>query len=401
MAVGLLIVSHEDPEAERNAFLDKYGTWDAARNRYAHRSEDVDEALRLEALASLDVLEHELGPDWPREAMFDENGLGAFLGNAAGWPARQLVIVAREFELFKHDAAWPDLVKKLRRPKSREAHSVLFQLHVAAVARHRGLDALLEPPAGTGKVLDVLVRELEGDIRCEYYVECTEIQPIPDVAQRASNQQWGLWPFDLFERNLQARVDLEPDLSDSETSDAKDRLTRIYDEVAATGVPQETQMDGLFHAWVAPVGHPDISRLVAAHGEPGLYAPFEHDPLHRLLSTIQRKFRQLRPAASNVVALRPSRLLQEVPLPTIRQHVKHAIAAAPHLAAIAIFHRFWGHQVASTQDLGDSDIVTISDLFAPLQEEVILIWNPVRTHTDADHLIRRHLAPDLGAWIDI
>jgi len=31
----------ENHEAERQAFLDKYGTWGAARARFAHTSEDV------------------------------------------------------------------------------------------------------------------------------------------------------------------------------------------------------------------------------------------------------------------------------------------------------------------------------------------------------------------------
>lgn len=84
MAAGLVVVADEDPEAERKAILERYGNWGAARRRFDHTSEDIDEALRLEALASIDILERELGLDWPKEAMFDDEGLGAFLVNGAG-----------------------------------------------------------------------------------------------------------------------------------------------------------------------------------------------------------------------------------------------------------------------------------------------------------------------------
>jgi len=361
----------------------------------------VDEALRLEAFAALDVLERELGPDWPREALFDDDGLGAFLGNAAGWPARQVVLIAREFELFNNDAAWPGIVHKLRKPKSGDSRSSLFQLHVAALARQRGLHAALEPPAGTGKMLDVVVRESDANDGREYFIECTENQPIPDVAQTASDQSLRLWPLDLLERNLQARVDVEPGLTPSETADVAERLARAYDAVAATGVPQEISAEGSFRAWIAPVGHPETARLITTYGDPGLFVPFEHDPLHRLLATVKKKLRQTRQDAANVIALRPSRLLREIPLDVIRRNLKDTVTPAPQLSAVVIVHRFWGHLTTSTRPLGEGDIATITDLFAPLQEEVLLIWNPGRLQTSVDDLIRRHLAPDIGAWVDI
>jgi hypothetical protein len=143
--------------------------------------------------------------------------------------------------------------------------------------------------------MDVLVKDVDSRSSNEVYIECTEIQPIPDAAQRVSNLDWGLWPIELFERNLQARVDLEPDLSESETSEAKDRLIQLYEEVCTTGAPREGLVDGLFRAWVAPVGHKDLPRLIETHGDPGLFVPFAHDPLQRLLATIRKKLRQTQP----------------------------------------------------------------------------------------------------------
>lgn len=188
-------MTDEDAEAERRAVLARYGNWDAARRRFDHTSEDINEALRLESLTSIDVLERELGPDWPKEAMFDDDGLGAFLVNGAGWPARQLVIAAREFDLFKDDPAWPALVHKLQRPRSGDARSTLFQLHVAYMARQRGLGTVLEPPAGTGKVMDVLVRDLDPSSSHEVYIECMlELRRSNvEIALAAARREVDLW----------------------------------------------------------------------------------------------------------------------------------------------------------------------------------------------------------------
>jgi hypothetical protein len=390
-----------DRQARRDAYLDEHGTWEAARGRFASPSEDMDEDLCREALAALEVLERELGPTWPRDAMFVEDGPGAFLGNAAPWTARQVVVVAQDFELLKDDEAWRAVAGKLRKPRDGHSRSSLFQIHVAALARRRGLQVSLEPPSANGKFLDVLVRDDSSCGRGESYIECTENQAIPDVAQDASDGAWKLWPFDLALRGLQARVDLEPNIDPAQRAEAEERIARLYDEVGSEGEPQEIAIKGVLRAWASPTGHPQTPAYAATRGAPGLYETFEHDPVQRLVATVRKKLRQLRPDAANVIAIRPSRLLSQVPLDRIRQSLREAQAPAPMLSAVALFHQFWGHHTPSTRDLSEGDNAIITDLFTPYQEEVIVIWNPARRHTGADAVIRQHLAPDLGAWIDV
>jgi hypothetical protein len=393
--------SAADRQAQLEAYLDEHGTWEAARARFAHASEEMGEELRREALAALDVLERELGPTWPRDALFVDDGPGAFLGNAAPWTARQVSVVAQNFELLKDDPAWETVVRKLRKPRDGHAASSLFQIHVAALARRRGLHAALEPPSGARKSLDVLIRRVADSDRHQFYVECTANQAIPDAARLPSDAGWRLWPFDLIHRGIRARVDLEPDLGAAARIEAEQQLAQLYDAVQATGEPHELVIDGLLRAWAAPVDHPQLPTLVATRGEPGLYVPFTHDPLHRLLATIDRKHRQLRLDAANVVAIRPSRLLRQVPIDRVRQSLREAQASVPTLSAVALFHEFWGHHTPSTHDLSEGDCVTITDLFAPVQEEVIVVWNAARRHPSADDLIRQHLAPELGEWTDL
>src|SRR5207253_910699 len=144
---------------------------------------------------------------------------------------RRLVVTAEEFELLKDDPAWPEVVKRLRKPKSGDSRSSLLQIHVAALALRRGLRASLEPPSGNGKSLDVHVQGVRGKEQSrEFFIECTENQPLPDAVKRLRDGT-ELWPFQWIERGIQARIDLEPDLSEAEMARVEEQLTQLYDDV--------------------------------------------------------------------------------------------------------------------------------------------------------------------------
>ena len=85
----------------------------------------------------------------------------------------------------------------------------------------------------------------------------------------------------------------------------------------------------------------------------------------------------------------------------VRASIKEALKTSSTVSAVALFHQYLGHNTPSTHPLSHGDTFTLTDLFAPLQEEVILIWNPSREYIAADDLIRRHLAPELGQWVDL
>lgn len=147
--------------------------------------------------------------------------------------------------------------------------------------------------------------------------------------------------------------------------------------------------------WATPINHPDAKGFIAAHGGEVKFAvDFQHDPLARLVATIERKARrgQLRHDAPALLVIEPSRLLTQLHIATVRSGVRRTLAAHRDINAVALIYRHLGKGPDTFLPLSHGDYATVRTLYRPIMEDVIVVRNPARVHTHGDALLDRLFA---------
>jgi hypothetical protein len=383
-------------EEDRDRYLDEHANWSALRKSVAEEYDEADEVLRSAALRALTVLEDALGEDWPRRAYLRDEELGAFLGNRAAWTLRKLVAVAEQIKTMRAEPNWETVARRLRQPA--ESSAALFEMHVAALARSRGLHYTFDPPTRGAKRGDLKISPArEIDQPC-IYVECTSQRPFPKITDDTGRMQWKLWPFfELGDWGLSAGGHLSRPVDDDELEALAERAHELYAKVRASGEPGEITVDDVLTLWAIPSNHTNIEAFIADRGGAvrGTIS-FTYDPFQRLTATIRKKDRQLPMDAASVVAIRPSRLVLEQPLQTVRMEVRKAVSDQPRVSAVALISRPWGKLTPRTVELGDDDRLALITLYPPIQEVVVLIWNPNRVSRLEDEMMSQLFIPDLG-----
>lgn len=132
--------------------------------------------------------------------------------------------------------------------------------------------------------------------------------------------------------------------------------------------------------------------FIDAHGGQVQFSVgFNHDPLARLVATVERKARggQLLTDAPALLVIEPSRLLTQVHLAAIEAGVRRALLAYPHLNAAALDQRHVGTRSDNYIELSLGDYATVRTLYRPIQETIVVIRNPARVHPAGDALIDR------------
>lgn len=390
-------VSEEVVELARHA--DEVGRWDYIHARIAKETDnEVDEKLRTEALAALTVLQNELGPSWPREAYARDEDLGAFIGNRAAWTLRQLVEHAAQIAQMRNDPGWQTIARRLRQPN--QSSAALFEMRIARLAHQRGLHCAFDPPTSGAKRGDVLITPSPSVQEPRVYVECTEVQAVPDVVRATDRMRFRIWPLDL-DVSLRVGGLLARPVDDGELDRLARRAHQFYEQVKLSGAPAEVAIEGLLSLWAVPRDHPDADEFMARRGDTKTIN-FSHDPFLRLLGALRKKQRQLPASSASVIAFRPSRLMTQQPSPRIRAAIREEISAEPRVSAVVIFVRHWAPGATPrSQQLDHEDHLALIDLYDPVKEITILVWNPRRQHRTADDVIRQLLVPRLEPWIDI
>ena len=110
------------------------------------------------------------------------------------------------------------------------------------------------------------------------------------------------------------RVVLEDELEELEA-----QVRAFHADVKEAGEPGELVVEGLLFVWAGPVGHPETTRYVSAHGQGTTTIDLAYNPYNRLVAPLLKKQPQLPEDAASVIAIRPSRLVDQLPLDEVRR----------------------------------------------------------------------------------
>ncbi len=380
--------------AESEEYAVTHATWDAIEASVREEGDELDEELRDRAAQALRTVRPHLGEAWPRRFFWSDARIASFLGNRAAWTAKMLVVLAHDIEAASTVAGWQRVRRRLQSPL--DADPALLELEAGVRAINCELRVSFEPTAQGAKRADLLIRGLERGSP-HLYAECTSIQAFPESSADARRTSAKLHPaLRLLDTGLQAGGSLTRPVSQAELEELATLTTTFYEKCRTRQMPGELDVDDLLHVWATPAAHPNAEAFIAAHGgEMTFSVAFKYDPMVRLAATIDRKASkgQLPRDQPSLVLLEPSRMVWQLPLERIRIAVRNAMLPYGHLAATALVHRHLGEEPSRLIDLSQSDFATIQTLYAPVQETIVLVWNPARGRRHADAMIDRMFMP--------
>ncbi len=373
--------------AEHEAYRAEHGTWRAIATSIREERDELDDELRAQALDALNVLRKEFDEDWPLRFFGSEARAASFIGNNAAWTSKMIVVLARDIEAAKAAPGWPVVRRGLMEPNS--ADPALLQVELGARALSRGLQISFEPPGRKSRRADLRIQGETAAVN----VECTSIQAFPDASDEASRVSWALCPMiRIGDLGLHVGGWATGPFDDDELTDLAAQAMEFYESCSSANEPDEFRIPGALYLWATPINHPNAQTFIDAHGGKITFSVgFQHDPLARLMATINRKARsgQLRADEPSLLVIEPSRLLSRVHIGRIRAGVRQAVEPYAHINAVVLVHRFLGTGPDTDLDLGQEDFATVRTLYRPIQENVVVVRNPARAHSAGDSLIDR------------
>ncbi len=377
----------ERRRAQHEEYLTQNATWDAIAASIGEQRDELDQGLRVQAIDALAVLRREFDEAWPRRFFASEARVASFLGNRAAWTSSWLVLLARDIEAARGASGWQTVHRRLMDPAT--ADPALLQLELGARALERSLQISFEPPGRKAQRADLRLESGSSVMN----VECTSIQAFPHASDRAGQVSHTICPaVHILDLGLYVGGTVTGPFTDEELQDVAAQAAHFYRRCVAINQPGEFVIPNTLHLWATPINHPQARAFIDAHGgEVTVSVGFQHDPLARLVATIERKARggQLRHDAPALLVVEPSRLLPQVRIATIRSEVCRAVAAHPHINAVALMNRHLQSRPDGFMDLSNGDFAAVRTLYRPIQETVVVVRNPARVHADGDALLDR------------
>jgi hypothetical protein len=222
-------------------------------------------------------------------------------------------------------------------------------------------------------------------------VECTSIQALPQASYQAEKISQTICPvFGTLDLNLHVGGRVTGPFTDEELQEIASQAAEFYRRCSAESQPGEFVVPNTVEIWAIPMNHPQARAFIDAHGGKVVVSvDFQHDPLARLVATIERKARggQLLPDSPGLLVVEPSRLLTQVGLATIRSGVRQTLVRHPNINAVALIHRHFGERPDSLIELSNGDFAAVRTLYRPVQEDVLVVRNPARIHPDGDAIL--------------
>jgi hypothetical protein len=381
------IVSEADLErrrAEVDTYLDTHATWDAIVDRLRETSELISDELRATTTAAITILRRELDEGWPRRFYYGSGSiLTEFFWNHVPWTCMMLVLFARALEATKLLTGWPDVRRRLMDPKT--ADPALLQLLLGARALERNIQPSFEPPGQKARKADLRL-ELGTTVM---NVECTSIAALPDAANEAERISHTIYPpFAMLDLHVGGKV-IGP-FSDEELQDVAAQAQEFFRQCSTHNRPGELNIPNMVHMWATPINHPEAQVFVDAHGGEVIFSvDFPHDPLTRLVATVDRKARggQFIPDIPGLLVVEPSRLLSQVNNGDVRFAVRQTLQQYPHINAVALIHQHFGQGPDTAIALSHGDVAIVRNLNPPVQEDVVVVWNQARIYHAGDAII--------------
>jgi hypothetical protein len=378
--------------AEHEQYLDAHARWDAVEASFRDERDELDPEVRLSALSAIALVRSEFGEKWPRIFFSSGARVASFLGNSAPWTAAMLVVLARDVERARNAPGWEYVRRDLG--KLLDADPALLALETGVRALDAGMRISFAPTARKSKRADVLISEAGGD-RASVHVECTSIRAFPEASDVAAHTSSRIVPFiRLLDDGLQVGGALTRPVTEAELQELVALASDFYKRCISQQKPGELSVGDLLYLWATPAGHPDASQFITSHGgEVRFTVAFQHDPVARLVATIQRKATrgQLPNDRACLLVVEPSRLINELKLDVVRDAVRSALLSHSHLNAAVLVTRHLGQFPPRQIDFLDGDLALVRTLYTPIQETVVLVRNPARAHFDGDRVIDRML----------
>jgi hypothetical protein len=375
---------HED-------YLTKHATWDAIATSIREERDELDEGLRAQAIDALAFVRREFDEAWPRRFFVSDARVASFLLNQAAWTSTMLVMLARDIQSARGAPGWQTVRRRLMDPAT--ADPALLQLELGARALERGLELYFEPPGRKAQRADL---RLQSDSTV-MNVECTSIQAFPEASDEAGRISHTICPaVHVLDLGLYVGGTVTGPFTHEDLEDVAAQASEFYRRCSATNRPGEFAVPNTVSIWATPINHPRAQAFIDAHGgEVTFSVDFQHDPLARLVATIERKARggQLLHDTPALLVVEPSRLLTQVHIAAIRSGVCRTLDAHPHINAVALIHRHLGERPDALIELSNSDFATVRTLYRPIQEDVVVVRNPARVHPDGDVLLDRLFGP--------
>src|ERR1700694_1413490 len=371
--------------AEHEAYRAEHGSWHAIATSIREERDELDDELRVQAIDALNVLRKEFDEDWPLRFFGSEARAASVIGNNAAWTAKMLIVLARDIEAAKAAPGWHVVRRGLMEPNS--ADPALLQLELGARALRHGLQISFEPPGRKSRRADLHIQSDTAALN----VECTSIQAFPDASDEASRVSWTLCPMiRIGDLGLHVGGWATRPFDDDELTELAVQAMEFYERCSRANEPNEFLIPGTLYLWATPINHPKANAFIDARGGKITFTVgFQHDPLARLMATIDRKARsgQLLTGEPGLLVIEPSRLLSQVHIGRICAGARQALEPYAHINAVALVHRFLGTRPDSDIDLGQEDFGTVQTLYRPIQENVVVVRNPARAHSAGDTLI--------------
>jgi hypothetical protein len=362
------------------AEVEQFTSWNALSDRIRDQ-EDLDEQLRAHAIDAVSRLAKILGPRWLLNVASKSESLGFdLIFNRAPWTREQWVQIANDLDLVLalKGRGRRRLIEGLRNPS--ESDNYMFEADVAARALEAGLRVQLGPMIHGTKSSDLLVSDGVEAIHCEI----STLSRFPQAFEEAQVLSDRVY---FYPRLLAAGLDgggrfLAMPEGD-EVEDLVFATSAFWAEAQRAQRPMRFTYRGLVELWAAPRGDPP---------EPGTRftgPPMANDPLGRIARRIRAKAEyQLPRGKPGIVVIDPPALmgvgLVQSPI------LPNCLSEYPDVSAGLIVRRQAAIQGQVPEyQRGEGFLYRARLENTAHMREVVLLWNPMRTHQDVEDLVVR------------
>lgn len=355
------------------------GSWSGWEEIVARWS--IPEDGKAVGIAALRRLRHYFGEEWPRGAQKEVHPLYLHLATNSVWACDRFAELMGKLAALEAVPGFDFLVARLK--QKRQYSSAALELTIAYRAHAAGLPIQLSTAVGLGRpditlCLDPVV-----------YIELSFIRP-PDQHQLAEESLLGLGLVSTLRPDVAVGGQIHEILPRRLLSEYQAKLTRIIDEAASSGQPQEFHDPGIVDFYAVPRENGPALERWSQEGKLSSIAgpPLRMDTIERLRGRLRDKARRAPGHGANIIVLLDNLVSHWSPLKLIAYHTAEVIEQFAHISAAAILMRqILPRREKTSVDHHDYGLV-FSQPFEDLSMETVLaVPNATATRPTAESLL--------------